>query len=263
MSIRTLLISAIVFALSVTAFGQKTISPPGNETVAKSAAKLPTAAQVLENYSKAIGGREAAMKIKSRTYKGKAMIAQANISGTVESFAKPEAMSLTVMKLSGLGDFVQGYDGKTAWASDPIQGDRVLAGEELARQETLAAFYREQDLGSAYSKLEVTGIEAVDGSDAYVLRGTRPNSDPDILYFDVKTGFMVRSDMTAASPAGRVKSITILSDYREVDGIKFPFRTVTKLPQFDIVITLDEVKHNVTVDNSMFAPPAAKGADVK
>lgn len=263
MNIKILLVSAIFLALSISALGQKTISPPGNQTVATVAAKLPTVAQVLENYSTAIGGREAAMKIKSRTYKGKATIVQANISGTVESFAKPNAMMLTVMKLSGLGDFVQGYDGKIAWASDPISGDRILAGEELARQKSLAGFYRDQDLGSAYSKLEVTGIEAIDSSDAYVMKGTLPDSDPDTLYFDVKSGFLVRSDMTAASPAGRMKSITMLSDYREVDGIKFPFRTVTKLPQFDIVITLDEVKHNTEIQNSMFTPPAAKGTVVK
>lgn len=263
MSTKTLLFSALVFALAFSAFGQKTISPPGNQTVAQASVKLPTVAQVLENYSIAIGGREAAMRITSRTYKGKAIIAQANIAGTIESFAKPDAMTLTVMKLSGLGDFVQGFDGKTAWASDPIQGDRILAGEELARQKSLAGFYRDQDLASAYSKLEVTGIEAVDGSDAYVLKGTLPSSDPDILYFDKKTGFLVRSDMTAPSPAGRVKTITMLSDYRQVDGIKLPFRTVTKLPQFDIVISLDEVKHNADIQNSVFAPPAAKGALVK
>ncbi len=263
MSIKTLYVSVFLLAVSFSVSGQKAIVPSGNQTVARSAAKLPTAGQVLAAYSKAIGGREAAMKIKSRIYRGKAMIDQANISGTVESFAKPDAMTLTVMKLSGLGDIVQGYDGTTAWASDPIQGDRVLTGEELARQRMLAAFYRDQDLGNAYTKLENTGIEAVDGSDAYVLMGTLAGSDPDILYFDLKTGYLVRSDMTAASPAGRIKTITMLSDYREVDGIKFPFRTVTKLPQFDIVITLDEVKHNTEIQNSIFAPPAAKGAIVR
>ena len=49
-------------------------------------------------------------------------------------------------------------------------------------------------------------------------------------------------------------SITF-SDYRVVDGIKLPFRTVTNsISNGDIVTVLTSVKHNVAVDDNVFGP---------
>jgi outer membrane lipoprotein-sorting protein len=45
------------------------------------------------------------------------------------------------------------------------------------------------------------------------------------------------------------------SDYRDVDGIKLPFRTVnSNASQGDIVMTIRTVKHNVAIDDKLFAP---------
>ncbi len=44
-------------------------------------------------------------------------------------------------------------------------------------------------------------------------------------------------------------------DVREIDGIKLPFKIRTVMPQFEIVVTMTEIKHNVVVDESKFAKP--------
>jgi hypothetical protein len=49
-------------------------------------------------------------------------------------------------------------------------------------------------------------------------------------------------------------SITF-SDYREIDGIKLPFKTVNStLTMGDIVSVITSVKHNVAIDDKMFMP---------
>ena len=44
------------------------------------------------------------------------------------------------------------------------------------------------------------------------------------LYFDKKTGYLVREVRYSASPIGRVPTQADFADYRDVNGIKFPFR---------------------------------------
>ena len=49
------------------------------------------------------------------------------------------------------------------------------------------------------------------------------------------------------------------SDYREIDGIKLPFKTVNNNPgNGDIVSITRSVKHNVAVDDKVFAPRKLK-----
>ena len=225
--------------------------------------ELPSAQTVIAKYVEAIGGREAGMRIKSRSFSGKVQIVQAGVSGAITGYQMPDAYSLVKMDVAGLGEFSEGFDGTTGWGNDPIQGFRVKSGEELARAKLSSAFYRDLELAKLYSKLEVTGITAVDGNDAYVVRATTSGKDPDIMYFDIKTGLLVRHDMVIVSPAGSTPSINLFSEYRDIDGIKYPYRTLTKTAQFDLVMELEDVKHNVEIDKKIFAPPSKPKTDAK
>lgn len=225
--------------------------------------ELPSAQSVIAKYVEAIGGREAGFRIKSRSYTGKVQIVQAGMSGTITGYAMPETYSLIKMNIAGLGEFSEGFDGTAGWGNDPIQGFRVKSGEELARAKNMSTFYRDLELAKLYSKLEVTGISAVDGNDAYVVRATTSGKDPDSMYFDVKTGLLVRHDMVVVSPSGSTPSINLFSDYRDIDGILLPYRTLMKTAQFDIVMELDEVKHNVEIDKKIFAQPSRPTTETK
>jgi hypothetical protein len=45
------------------------------------------------------------------------------------------------------------------------------------------------------------------------------------------------------------------SDYRAVDGVMIPYKTVTSTPSMgDVVTYLKEIKHNVTIDDAKFKP---------
>ncbi len=225
--------------------------------------ELPSAQSVIAKYVEAIGGREAGLRIKSRSFTGKVQIVQAGVSGTIAGYQMPDAYSLVRMNVAGLGEFSEGFDGTAGWGNDPIQGFRVKSGEELVRAKISSTFYRDMELAKLYSKLEVTGTSAVDGNDAYVIRATTSGKDPDILYFDIKTGLLVRHDMVIVTPAGSTPSINLFSDYRDIDGIVLPYRTLTKTAQFDLVMELEEVKHNVEIDKKIFAPPSKPKTDAK
>ena len=50
----------------------------------------------------------------------------------------------------------------------------------------------------------------------------------------------------------------VLSDFREVDGLKMPFKLVGSSAAQTFTVVITKVEHNVKVDPAQFAKPAAK-----
>ena len=259
MKLKTSILLAILFTISLNAFGQKeTVKTTETKTTDnKASVKMPTVGEILAKYVEAIGGKQANEKIKSRMAKGTVEISPMGVKGTIESYAAAPNKSLNQMTLAGIGDFFEGFDGTNAWSINPIQGSRDKQGEELAQAKLNSDFNRETNLAKLYSKMELKGIEKVGASDAYVVVGTPGNLPAETLYFDTKSGLLVRQDTTAIAPEGKVPGKTFLEDYREVDGVKIPFKTRTVLPQYELITTFTEVKNNVSVEDSKFAKPKA------
>ena len=85
--------------------------------------------------------------------------------------------------------------------------------------------------------------------------GDRDGRYPVNLYFDRETGLLVRSVRYADSPVGLSPTQVDYADYREVAGVKMPFRwTVTWLDGRSI-ITLSEVQPNVAMETGKFRQP--------
>jgi hypothetical protein len=89
-----------------------------------------------------------------------------------------------------------------------------------------------------------------------VVQGTGPRGLIVTLYFDRQTGLLLRELPYGSSPIGRVPSPIDLADYRDVNGIKLPFRiTYAWLGGRDSIV-LKEIATNVPVDEAKFGKPA-------
>jgi zinc protease len=238
---------ALVFALAISALAQK------SEPVKP--AKLPTVAEILDKYVKALGGRDAIQKVKTRVAIGTVELAPMNLKGIFESYAAPEAKSYTKITIAGIGDLLEGTDGKTAWSTNPIQGSRDRAGTELSQAKLLNDFYRDIRLEKLFAKMELKGIERVGERDAYVVIATAEGVSPETWYFDTQTGLLIRSDVTAVTPEGSQPMTVYYEDHRTVDGIQIPFRIRTQTPNFQIIMNSTEVRHGTPIDDSKFAKP--------
>jgi len=265
MKLKLSILLTLIFSISATAFGQKEVVKPTTQTKptadAKPAdakaivAKMPTAQEILTKYAQALGGKTAHEKIKSRTMKGTMEIVPMGIKGSFESYAVAPNKSLTKSTLAGIGELVEGFDGQTAWTVNPLQGNRDKQGEELAQTKLINNFYREVNLAQLYPKMEQKGTEKVGEANAYVLVGTPESLTPETFYFDTKSGLLVRQDATFISPEGKTPTKTFFEDFREVDGVKLPFKMRTVMPQFEIVVTITEIKNNVAIEDSKFTKP--------
>ena len=102
------------------------------------------------------------------------------------------------------------------------------------------------------------GVPAeLDDRTMQVVQGSRPGGALATFYFDSQSGLLVRLVRYANSRVGRLPTQIDYADYRDVSGIKIPFRlTVTWLDGLE-KIELADVQVNVPIDAAKFAKPAA------
>ena len=259
MKLKLSIFLACILTMSVNSFGQKTETKPVEtkpiETKTLPVVKLPTVKEILDKYIAAIGGRSATEKQKTRLTKGTMEIVPMGIKGTMENYAAAPDKSYTKVNLNGIGEIIESFDGKTAWTVNPIQGNRDKEGEELLQTKHSSNFYAQINFDKIYSKLEVKGIEKVGDKDTYVVVGTPEGLAPETFYFDTKSGLILRTDSTVVSPEGKLAAKTFFEDFREIDGIKTPYKMRIVMPQFENVMILTEVKHGVIVEDSLFVKP--------
>ncbi len=76
------------------------------------------------------------------------------------------------------------------------------------------------------------------------------------LYFDQQSGLLVRQVRYARTAAGALPTQVDYSDYREVAGVKMPFRVMTTWADGRTLTQLTEVQPNAPIDAAKFAQPA-------
>jgi len=254
---------AVVCALGVVTCGQSTTGADASAAPVTTApstvsAATPTANQILDRYERAIGGRDAWQKFSSRVLMGTIEVATMSLSGTVLIQEKAPNKLHAAVIINGAA-FQQGYDGITGWTDDPKNGLRDQTGAELAESKRDADFLQAFDLRKLYSKLTVSGTEKVGERDAYVIEAAVPEGgDPAKMYFDTHTGLLLRIESENHDADGVSHLREDLNDYRDVDGVKLPFTTKQTNGDTTYTMTISEVHHNVDLEDSDFAKPAAQ-----
>jgi hypothetical protein len=211
---------------------------------------------IFAKYISAIGGADRVAKLTSYTATG--TYNGFNTGGAtvpIEIFAKAPDQRSTVVRVFD-GDAVKTTDGRSAWAAEgwrqlPLM---TFTGSNLvgARVEAMLAF--PMVLQKAFSQWKV-GLVTIGDADVQVLQGTNPGQLPVNLYFD-DAGLLIRSVRWSSTPVGTVPTQTEYSDYRDVAGVKIPFRMVVTWTNGQNTIELKDVRPNVAIDAARFARPA-------
>ena len=231
--------------------GGKPVSPPTENKPNP----LPTIDELLKTYVNAIGGREAQEKLKSRVIKGRIDLAGAASWGQLEIYGKAPNKSLTVMNVEPMGQVKNGYDGCNAWSVGDTIGTKTLTGPALAHFSTNSDFYRDLKLRELYPGMRVMGRLKEKDREFYLVEGFPIVGGAEIMYFDAKTGLLTGRDVTQQTAQGPIQVEMRYSDWRDVDGVKLPFKIVQTMPNLKFVFTVREVKHNLPVEDRLFEKP--------
>jgi Photosynthetic reaction centre cytochrome C subunit len=219
--------------------------------------------QILDKYIVAIGGAAALAKLTSftakGTYEGYETLSE---KVPVEIFAKDPNQLTTVVHTQN-GDSVTTYDGARGWiaAADKLMRVLPLAGGDLegAKMDALLAF-------PARIKQEFqwrTGFPSVrvDDRPVQVIQNAARGDAGAKLYFDGQSGLLVRQVRYVDTAVGVIPTRIDYSDYRDVAGVKVPFRRVVTWTDGRSTIELSEVQPNARIEAAKFAePPPPKPA---
>jgi len=163
---------------------------------------------------------------------------------------------------------VQAYDGKDAWQIMPFMGKKdpelMSADEAKEIQDNADVDGPLMDYKNKGNQVELQGKEKIEGTDAYKLKVTLKNGDVQTLYLDADS-FLEIKEVTKRTIRGTEQEVeSSIGDYKEVNGILFPFAVESGVKGTDQKqkITISKVELNVPADDSIFKmPPAAPKAD--
>jgi len=223
----------------------------------KPPADLPKAADLIARHLKSIGGKAALMKHTSRYQKGTFSMPAQQITGDLEVFAAKPNKSLAIINIPQMGGQMrQGFDGKVGWSISPQMGARLAEGEELDRTREQSDFYGDLKDASKYKTVETVDQVDFAGTPCYQVRFVSPSGTEHFEFFDVKTERQTGSTTKVDNPmsGGKVDINTVLSDYKEFDGIFVPTRTTVSVMGMDRIITVDKLEFD-KVDAKVFDLP--------
>ena len=216
---------------------------------------LPSSKDVLERYTKAIGGKEAFMKHKSQRAIGTIEMSAQQAKGKMEAHAaRPNKLLMKTM-LPGVGEISTGFDGKTAWMKTALTGSMLLEGkmrEEVARDAEFDKALRDP---ADYKTMEVLGIEEFNGEECYKLHLVHRTGFDSIEYFSTKTGLQRGHVATEETPFGAVKATTLITDYNQFGNLFLPSRIAQTAMGMEMVTSIDRMEFD-NVDPAIFELPA-------
>ena len=223
---------------------------------------LPSADEIFSKYAAALGGQTAIDKLKSRTAKGTVTQANGNSFQFELSQAAPDKFYLLVVT-TPQGTIERGFNGQVGWEKT-ARGVREITGGELVNFKTANGLFTLLKFKDQYSKPPRVRKDKLGDRDVYIVDGTTTENRRMRLYFDAASGLLLRRTTTMPTMIGIIPDQIDLEDYREADGLKFPFTLRAALLEVGnptSTRTFTELKLNVPVDESKFnMPPAPKSA---
>jgi outer membrane lipoprotein-sorting protein len=164
---------------------------------------------------------------------------------------------------------VQAYDGKGAWQIMPFTGkkdpEQMSADETKEVQEMSDIDGPWVDYKSKGNQVELLGKEKVEGTDAYKMKVSLKNGDVETVYFDADSFLEIKEEAKRMVRGSEVNEESAIGDYKEVNGIVFPFAIESgmKGSEQKQKLTMNKIEINVPVDDAIFKMPPPAPAPPK
>jgi hypothetical protein len=136
-----------------------------------------------------------------------------------------------------------------------MQGAKELSGDDLKEMELQSTLFSEMKYAQLGYKMTLKGIEEVNGKDAYTIELTGPTGDVETEYYEVSSGLKLKTLKTEdAGPQGTMTITSEYSDYREVDGVKFPYEINQNFGPQSLKAKVQSVELNKKIPGIFYSP---------
>lgn len=230
------------------------VEEPEVESAATKAPELPAASAVLDKYVQSLGGAGAMAKVTTRVQKGK-LTGFGPEPVPVDVSTKAPDKRMTVVH-GQRGDNITAFDGKSGWLGNAGRPPRDMPAAEGEAIRLDASVLFPSDLRRLFKEFKVVSLEKLDGADTVKVVAKNEGAPRVEIWFDAKSGLVVRLMRYAETPLGLNPTRIDYADYRLADGVKVPFRWTVARPSGRFTIQIDESQQNVPIDDKTFAKPA-------
>ena len=218
---------------------------------------VPSADEIFDKYIQAIGGAERVGRLTSFVEKGTSVgYGPEGTPRPVEIYAKAPGQRTTIIHTSN-GDNITAFDGRTGWMAVPLKPVPVmqLSGTILEGVKLDAELSFPARIKQLLTKWRVGFSTTINDRDVQVVQGTGAGGALATLYFDSETGLLVRFLRYSESVVGRTPTQIDYSDYRDVGGIKMPFKWTVGWLDGKENFEITDIQTNIAIDSAKFEKP--------
>jgi photosynthetic reaction center cytochrome c subunit len=221
----------------------------------------PAAEQVLDKYIQALGGAQRLAGLSTFAAKGLYRGFDDQDKSAMEIFAKAPGQRTTIVHTLS-GESITMFDGRAGWIAAPETEKPVpllaITGQDLDGVKLEAELWFPARIKQALGKWRVGPPATIGDREVITVQGTTALGATATLCFDAESGLLVRLVRFSESPVGRIVTQVDYADYRDVSGVKMPFRWTVSWLNGRSTFELSELRANVPVDAAKFARPAGR-----
>ena len=225
------------------------------------AASAQTADDIVKKYVEARGGASKLKAVQSERISGRISFAP-GVEGTFFiEFKRPLKMHMEATIQSQT--LVRVYDGKSSgWVINPFEPSKdvqPMSAEDIKTISDESDFDGPLlDYRAKGNQIELAGKDEVDGKPVHKIKLTQKSGGTRTYYIDSANFLVLKWEGVAKQEDQEIAIDNLLSDYRDVEGLKFPFAMDTgspSIPQRRKFI-IEKVEINPQIDDARFAKPA-------
>lgn len=246
--------------------------PQGNLVLSRASANaaapaaggsLITVDELIAKMIVAYGGEENLRKHKSSLTVIEADLEHQGVQAKGSIRARAPNMSASDMTFTALGktigSIVTYFDGSSGGEILSFAPAETYSGKRLEDIRVGSDFYEMLNWKNNYKTITVKRMGKVDTEDVYIVEKRSEKGTPVTDYISTQSFLLLRRDSVVVSETSGVQLPVkqLFSDYRKVDGVMIPFKTVSNnVANGDIVVRVMDVKFDVEIPDSVFRKPA-------
>ncbi|HET7108389.1 MAG TPA: hypothetical protein VFI38_16365 [Candidatus Acidoferrum sp.] len=221
-----------------------------------------TADDVINAYLKARGGLAKIKSIQSERVSGTISFAP-GVEGPFFFERKRPLKMHSEITVNGQS-LIRVYDGKSSgWIYNPFAPNAAVLPMSPADISGIAG---EADFEGPFvdykakgNQIEYAGKEQIDGKIVHKLKLTDKQGESSFFYFDASTGLIMKWQGIRKVGDKVLPWESYFRDFREVDGLKYPFLVESAATDSDQIqkIIATKIETNIPIDDSQFTKPKA------
>ncbi len=211
-----------------------------------------TAQGVIDNYIKAIGGRDKLRGVKTMSQTGEANLGGFNL--VVETKHKqPGKMAMGITAQGQVVNSVVVNNGRVRVTQ--MGQSQFLEGDDAASSLDQAELFSELHYAGGKATVDIKAVEMIEGKKCYKLEVNKASGGlPIIQYYDADTGLKVR-EIASDKQGDQIVTQTVdYTDYKEVNGIMLPHTTKISGGAMPMPLTMkiSRIEINTDIPDSIF-----------